>query len=51
MDQGLNDRYYARDDTTGTYWPVEFNFENTCWCEVKYNAGTEDFEVFQIARS
>ena len=51
MDSEADVGYYAKAAArTRQYYPVEFNFENTCWCEVRYNAGQEQFEAFRPAK-
>ena len=42
--------YYAKASARASrYYPVDFNFEHTCWCEVRYDAGCDQIQAHRIA--
>ena len=42
--------YYAKASARASrYYPVDFNFEHTCWCEVRYDTGRDQIQAHRIA--
>ena len=43
--------YYVQTSGPSGFYPVEFNFEHTCWCEITWNAQARAWDVLRPTRA